>query len=58
MLRPLAVNLPLLLLLGLILMVGYVAAIYALDGKNLRREGLEALSMHRRTRATGPTRSA
>ena len=57
-LRPLAVNLPLLLLLGLILMVGYAAAIYALDGKNLRREGLEALSMRRRTRATGPTPSA
>ncbi|MCY3800011.1 MAG: oligosaccharide flippase family protein [Chloroflexi bacterium] len=49
-LRPVAANIPMLLLLGAVLLAGYSAAIYALDGKSLRNEGLSALRLRRRDR--------
>ena len=52
-LRPAAANIPMLLLLGAALLAGYSAAIYALDGKSLRNEGLSALRLRRRNRRGG-----
>ena len=53
LLRPVAANIPMLLLLGAVLLAGYSAAIYALDGKSLRNEGLSALRLRRRDRRGG-----
>ncbi len=52
--RPLAANIPLLVLSSMILVAGYAAAIYALDGESLRAEGLNALRLGRR----GPAAAA
>ena len=55
-LRPVVTSLPMLLLLGAVLLAGYSAAIYALDGKSLRNEGLSALRLRRSgPAATGNT---
>ena len=55
-LRPVVANIPMLLLLGAVLLAGYSAAIYALDGESLRNEGINALRLRRRgPAATGKT---
>ncbi len=46
--RPITTNAPLLVLLSMILVAGYAAANYALDGESLRAEGLNALRLGRR----------
>ncbi len=51
-LRPVAASIPMLLLLGAVLLAGYSAAIYALDGESLRNEGLSALRLRRRGSAS------
>ncbi len=46
-LRPLATNLPLLLLFAMLVLAAYAVALYALDGDNLRREAGDVLRLRR-----------